>query len=433
VTTTTELQTLTETDFDSRHIGALASMATRADQIRYAAQVLHPNTAPSAVIAWLIAHGVQIDPVRSRSYVSSTLSTWHKARRAANEDQDAEAPAPVAFEHDRTDETSAVQTRSNAPGEPHPRAPRLRRALTALLLTGAALAGMLATQVYLEWTPWTPAFVPELSALQLSALLGAGAVALGTLAWAVRVRPVRRARREWDQAGTAGFYVAAFVCSLLSLETSWEFFAQELPAVDPLLRAAMFAVAEVALVAAGRSMYRAVRTRSSIDPGVRTLVWGVCVILTVMAWSVSGPVAGTVRALLGPILGVIVLHFALRIDVRTRANTAAGTTWTRVWGEVREWALSWLGLGDDTRTALTRRQERRARTAARRAFRLHQLKISGGSQREWDRATRRLQRALRGSNVAHDPTLRRLMLAELAMLRHGAQLADIQLDSPWHA
>lgn len=112
------------------------------------------------------------------------------------------------------------------------------------------------------------------------------------------------------------------------------------------------------------------------------------------------------------------LHLALGIEIR-HAGARAGT-WTRVLGELRERALSRLGLANDQRDAVTRTRERATTRAARLAM----------TPRTPRRAAR-LARALRVAGVAHDPAMRDRLLAELAVLRHAGELASLPQASPW--
>jgi hypothetical protein len=138
-----------------------------------------------------------------------------------------------------------------------------------------------------------------------------------------------------------------------------------------------------------------------------------------MAWQLSGLAEGLARVALGPVLGLIMLHLALGIEIRTVHGEL--TTWASVGRELRERALSRLGLSDDERDALARARDRAARKAARFAL--------GGRFVPLRRT--RLTRALRVANVAHDPRQRERMLAELATLRHADTLTNLEQAPPW--
>lgn len=245
------------------------------------------------------------------------------------------------------------------------------------------------------------------------------AIVVGVLAFLALRRIVRRV-----PAGTPWWYYLASVGGLaVSLNTSWRFFGERL-AITGVERTIMFAVVELALIACALGMRANVRR---VDPDTgrpgpagtpRLVAWVLCGLSAYAALLLSGPVDGIARVALGPVLSLVMLHLALGIEIRH--TTTHTTTWARVVGELRERALSRLGLADDARDALTRTRERAARRAARLVL----------SPRAPARAAR-LARALRTSGVAHDPSLRERMLAELAVLRHATALADVPLPSPW--
>jgi hypothetical protein len=186
----------------------------------------------------------------------------------------------------------------------------------------------------------------------------------------------------------------------------------------------MFCVVELALVACATGMRANVRRVNSATgrPGPagapRLVAWALCGLSAYAALLLSGPVEGAARVALGPILSLIMLHLALGIEIR-QAGARTGA-WTRVTSELRERALSRLGLADDDRDAVTRTRERATTRAARLALSPRAL-----------RRTARLARALRVAGVAHDPLLRERLLAELAVLRHADQLATLPQSSPW--
>jgi hypothetical protein len=217
--------------------------------------------------------------------------------------------------------------------------------------------------------------------------------------------------------GVVGFYTVAFMSMLVSIDTSWRFFGDVLHITDTAERIVMFAVLEVALLACGWGMRANVR-RSGRPGAPRLVAWVLCGLAAYMAWQLSGVAAGVARVALGPALGLVMLHLALGIEIRTGQHKA--TTWTRIGRELRERFLSRLGLSDDERDALARTRDRAARRVAR-------LSLGG-----WVpfRAAR-VARALRASNVAHDPAARARMLAELAAIRHAGDLAALDQPSPW--
>ncbi|WP_226352814.1 hypothetical protein [Pseudonocardia sp. ICBG601] len=218
--------------------------------------------------------------------------------------------------------------------------------------------------------------------------------------------------------GSRGFYAVAAMSLAVSADTSWRAFGL-LGVTETWERAALFLVAEVALVACGVAMRAEVRRTGHAGPA-RWLAWTICAVLAVGAVWLSGPVGGALRVALGPVLGVMCLHLALGLELRAHRPAVTGT-WARVAAELRERALSRIGLADDGRTALARTRDRAARRAARLAL--------AGRSTPWRRA--RLARALRASHVAHDETMRARMLDELAAVRHAGALRALDQPSPW--
>lgn len=249
--------------------------------------------------------------------------------------------------------------------------------------------------------------------ITIAAVLAGGAVGTAAaLMWA------RRRDGSQDESGARLFYLVCLMCTAISANTSWRFFGGVLHIVNVTERVAMFTVLETALIACAYAMRTDVRQRN--QPGAaRTVAWALAVLAGYMALMESGPFEGAARVTLGPVLGIISLHLALGIELRQR-NAEATSTVARVLAELRERVLSVLGIGDEKRDALERIRDRNARRAAR-------LALAATSKRR----DRRLQKALRKSNVAHDPGARDRLLAELAMLRHATTLADLTLPAPW--
>lgn len=217
--------------------------------------------------------------------------------------------------------------------------------------------------------------------------------------------------------GALGFYLASLLSLLVSVDTSWRFFRDDLHITDPRERVVMFAVLEVGLLACGYGM-RANVIRHGRPGAPRVFAWLLCGVSGYMAWQLSGLGEGIARVTLGPVLGLVMLHLALGIEIKSRTHHA--TTWTRIGGELRERLLSRLGLADDARDALTRTQDRAADRAARLAL------------TPWTPFRRaRLRKALRTSNVALDTGRRDQMLLALAALRHADGLVDLEQVSPW--
>ncbi|RMI31249.1 hypothetical protein EBN03_17910 [Nocardia stercoris] len=204
---------------------------------------------------------------------------------------------------------------------------------------------------------------------------------------------------------------------MVSLDTSWLFFRDHLHIDNVWIRTGMFTVLEVALIACGIGMAAGVRRHDR--PGSAQLsAWALCGLSGYMAVVEAGPIDGAARVLLGPALGMVMFHHALGIEKRARRERTG--MWARIGREIRERVLSRLGLSDDERDAARRTRDRAARRVAA---------LSLG-RRVWFRESR-LARALSAANVAHDDTMRSVMLAELATRRHAGELAALDQPSPW--
>jgi len=218
--------------------------------------------------------------------------------------------------------------------------------------------------------------------------------------------------------GAAGFYLTAAMATAISADTSWRFIGERLHITALPERIGMFAVVEVTLAACAYAMRANVRRGDGPGPA-RMLAWSLAGLAGYMAVVLSGPVEGLARVLLGPVLGIIALHLALGIEVRARRSLSS-STWARIGREMRERALSRLGLADDERDALARTRDRAAGRAARLA-----------TTRRAPFRARRLARAVRASGVALDQDQRARMLAQVAAYRHISDLLTVDLPSPW--
>jgi len=371
-------------EIDPDHAAALAGIKAQSDKVRYACQVVGPNT--DDVRTWLAAYGHST----RRSYVS-TLVTAYRSNRSATDtgdlppltpdvlaELDAARPENAALPQTPTvDPVGAVPAPSLAPDPLGPTAP-LRPAPPAPAPTPVI-------------TPDSDVFVP------------------------FRTDPV-----EAPAAKGAGlFYLVAAAATAISIDTSWRFFEQRLGITNDLERVAMFAVVELALIACGWAMRASVRRPGGKPGPARTLAWALCGLAAYMAIDLSGPVEGIARVALGPVLGLVALHLALGIEVRVRRG-ASGTTWSRIGGELRERVLSRLGLADDNRTALARTRDRAADRAARLA-----------TSRRAIARKRRLARAVRTSGAALDATQRERLMTQVAALRHLDDLVKTDRPSPW--
>jgi hypothetical protein len=223
--------------------------------------------------------------------------------------------------------------------------------------------------------------------------------------------------------GTGPFYIVALAATGVSVDTSWHFFGEKLHITNDVERGLLFAVLEMALIACGYAMHHTVqRVDEAGNPGkpgpARVVAWALCGLSAYMALVIGGPVGGPVRVAAGPVLALVMLHLALGIAIRVRRGVSSGT-WARVGRELRERALSRLGLADDNRPALERTRDRATDRAARLA--------AGG----WLFRKARLARAVRASGVALDEGQRARMLRQVAALKNVEALMGLRASSPW--
>jgi hypothetical protein len=219
--------------------------------------------------------------------------------------------------------------------------------------------------------------------------------------------------------GVGGFYLAAVMGTLVSVDTSWRFFGDVLGITATRERALMFAVLEVTLIACGYSMRASVRRPDGTPGPARVVAWALCALSAGMAIVLSGPVVGVARVTLGPVLALVCLHLALGIEVRVRRGRHAGT-WGRIVHELRERVLSRLGLADDARDALARTRDR----ALVRAARLTKARWA------FFQETRRT-RAVRISGATSDLLQRRRLVEQVASLQHIGDLSSIRWPNTW--
>lgn len=224
--------------------------------------------------------------------------------------------------------------------------------------------------------------------------------------------------------GTFLYYVVALLSLGMSADTSLLFFEHTLGIHRDWERWMLFSVMEIMLIACAVNMRADVRHRHMDRPRITTkfTVWCLCAFSAFSASEVADGYAVEVfgRVVFGPLLGLIALHYAVGIEVRAQRSQRGA--WARITFELRERVLSRLGLGNDQRDALARTRDRAARRAARLAVRRSWFNV--GRQR-------RLEKALRAANVAHDPAMRDTLMNELAMLRNAHSLGTVPVAAPW--
>jgi hypothetical protein len=270
-----------------------------------------------------------------------------------------------------------------------------------------------------EWAvanPW-PAAITAVFAAVVATFL---AVALWHAADAIRAF-------RFPPAAVLVAAAGALVCTAYSGDTSWRFAENWLDMADATERAAMFAAAELALLACG-IMARAHKAATTTDakagtggvPGV--LMWLITAVLVIPCYAESGIVGGTVRAVIGPVMAGMLWHLAMGLEIRVARPAALSSGLLPVIGrELRERMLSRLGLATRDRTAEQISRDRATARAVRLASRRH--------LRAWGRA--RLAAAVARACVGIDGAQRHRLLLELAARRTSAELRTVPLVSPW--
>lgn len=458
---------------EQMHLAALAACATKKDKIRYACEQLgNPGTAE--VIAWLARYGENT----SRPSTSTVVNEWKRERdlpdtgtlpKLTNDvlaeldrtvrrpGTDANGTAPNTHPVSDTDRTNTANTvpadtavfvadtavlpdssdsrselaepvTGHHPGETgHPARP----ASAAVVSEPRSPLPRADTEHSADSPPEQIQGSEHMSVAVADTGLGAATVASehGADAFATRPLPVSPMptaavtveavvppARE-TPPGAIAFYIVSVMSLLVSLDTSWLFFRDELHIENVWIRGGMFAVLEAALIACGVGMAAGVR-RHGTPGSAQISAWALCGLSGYMAVVVAGPVDGLARVGLGPVLGMLMFHHALGIEKRARQNRSG--VWARLGRELRERVLSRLGLADDERDAARRTRDRAARRVA-------QLSLG---RRVLFRQSR-LARALAAAGVAHDEAMRTVMLAELATRRHAGALATLPQPSPW--
>jgi hypothetical protein len=269
------------------------------------------------------------------------------------------------------------------------------------------------------------------------ALCALAAVLLGGLAlptWQLLRRRTYRSQSE-PRAGTPAVWIASLAavgCTAYSADTSWRFAADYLDMGSTVERAAMFAAAEFALFATAllaRQNLHGPRQAPGL-PGI--LTWAITAVQILPAYAESGPVGGTVRAFVGPVMAAMLWHQAMGIELRLHTPQATSRSLAaRVGREIRERALSRLGIAERDRDAAQITRDRATRQAV--AFAARHAERSPKQRRGWRgrRTARRLSRAVARAQVGTDPRQRQELLHQLATRRHAEALATVDLPSPW--
>lgn len=226
----------------------------------------------------------------------------------------------------------------------------------------------------------------------------------------------------------------AMLCTAYSGDTSWRFATDHLGMASARERAVMFAAAELALFSMALMARQNLRTLNAPGtPGV--LVWVITGVQVIPAYSQSGLVGGTVRAFVGPILAALLWHLAMGIELRHHKPGADSQALVAVLvREVRERAMSRLGLAVRDRTAEQITRDRWTVRAVSLAARLSELgpkPTSRLDRRHATRLARRLSVAVGRAQVGASTEQRTMLLNLLAARRHAVSLATMDLASPW--
>lgn len=226
--------------------------------------------------------------------------------------------------------------------------------------------------------------------------------------------------------------VAAIGCTAYSADTSWRFAADYLDMGGTIERAAMFAVAELALFSTAL-MARANLNGPKQAPGLPgTLTWVITGVQIVPAYAESGLVGGTVRAFVGPVLAAMLWHLAMGIELRNRSPHSASRSLTAVLArQARERLLARLGIADRDADAARIIRERALDRAVTLILRAEAMKPEKRVKQRGQRLTRRLHQALEQADVDRDAQQDELLLRKLATRQQALALASIPLPARW--
>ncbi|MFF4799917.1 hypothetical protein ACFY1U_16105 [Streptomyces sp. NPDC001351] len=248
---------------------------------------------------------------------------------------------------------------------------------------------------------------------------------------------LRRARKRGNgqRHGTVAIPVAAISaigCTAYSADTSWRFAADYLGMGGTIERAAMFAVAELALFATAL-MARANLNGPKQAPGVPgTLTWVITGVQIVPAYAESGLVGGSGRAFVGPVLAATLWHLAMGIELRHRSPHAGSRSLTGVLTrQARERLLARLGIADRDADAARIIRERALDRAVTLILRAEAMTPDKRAKPRGRRLTRRLHQALEQADVDRDAQQDELLLRKLATRQQALALATVPLSARW--
>jgi hypothetical protein len=273
----------------------------------------------------------------------------------------------------------------------------------------------------------------------ITRLIGGHTYAIAALAviaaltvWLI-TRAVRKAPFKNTPAAVVMAGLAAMACTGYSGDTSWRFAGDHLGMHDIPERAALFAAGELALFSVALMARQNLKTESAPGfPGL--LVWVITGVQVIPAFSESGFWAGIVRAFLGPILGALLWHLAMGIELRHAKPGAKSNSFPSILArELRERALSWLGLAVRDRSAEQITRDRWTVRAVALAARLAEFTPAKRTGLRGRFLAHRLSVAVGKAQAGAHPQQRQVLLDLLAARRHATSLATVMLPSPWDA
>ncbi|MFE7274471.1 hypothetical protein [Streptomyces sp. NPDC057623] len=248
--------------------------------------------------------------------------------------------------------------------------------------------------------------------------------------WQRARKPGNGQRR--DTAAIPVAAIAAIGCTAYSADTSWRFAADYLDMGGTIERAAMFAIAELALFSTAL-MARANLNGPKQAPGLPgTLTWVITGVQIVPAYAESGLVGGTVRAFVGPVLAALLWHLAMGIELRNRSPHSGSRSLTAVLArQARERLLARLGIADRDADAARIIRERALDRAVTLILRAEAMKPEKRTKWRGRRLTRRLHQALEQADVDRDAQQDELLLRKLATRQQALALATVPLPARW--
>lgn len=242
--------------------------------------------------------------------------------------------------------------------------------------------------------------------------------------------------------GQVAVTIGAIVCTAVGLNTAWGFTHSHLHITQMFTRIALCGTGEIVLISLGLAARDNMRAKGSTGlPGI--LVWVITAFLAVPAFAeassqaggaVAGMVAGAWRATLGPICAAFLWHLAMGLEIRrVNASAHSGSVIARIGRRIGQSVLARFGISDRDLTAEDIARGRARVRAANLTDKLATLPTRRQAGRRGARLRRQLRATLRDAGVAHDDAQRALLLADLAVSAHAADLVSLDHASPWHA